>query len=188
MSWLWFVRVSGPQEGRGMPLWMCCSSDKPWPCMNWALVQLGETQCLCACPTLSMDKGRAGTQHCECCVKEIPSVTGCGIWVCCILEGDAAKIGRMERAWANPSCSNCRNPKGKLVTAPLISEWSGGFFDCSVTFFSLTILFQNQQAKISRRAVSFGDDNCDEILSPFMLICKSTAVTHFTELQRITEC
>lgn len=63
----------------------------------------------------------------------------------------------MERAWANLSCRTYRNPRGKLITASFISEWSGVFFNCWLTLFSLTFLFQSQRAKIPRGVVSFRD-------------------------------
>lgn len=57
----------------------------------------------------------------------------------------------MERAWVNLSCWTYRNPKGKLITASFISEWSGAFFNCWITLFSLPF-FSVSKSKNPKRS------------------------------------
>lgn len=98
--------------------------------------------------------------------------------MCCILECDVPKILGTERAWANLRYDTCRNPRGKLVKALVISEWSVLWL---LVVFSLTFLFQRNKQKCQEELcpLEFKVYIHDEILYPFMSICKSATITLF---------
>lgn len=79
--------------------------------------------------------------------------------VCCILEGDVPKILGTDRTWANLRYGTCRYPRGKLVKALIISEWSVLWLLIDSFLFNISIEIETieKQTKVPRGGESSGD-------------------------------
>lgn len=59
-------------------------------------------------------------------------------------------FARMERTWADLSCHTYRNPRGKLIRASFISEWSGVFFNHWLALFNISFsVSKSKNSKMS---------------------------------------